>query len=164
MNSAMPWVKFSPCDWIVGTLGLMPEQKGVYIDLLMLMYERKAPVKFDIAFLSRAFGCSQNKLRKIIDELVRLEKIIITQAGIWNARVEKMLAGFEDDKERHEDLSEKRRKAGLASVQAKSIKKQHVSEGIPTNAQQNFNKRSTNAQQNSTHVDHIEEEKRRRYI
>ncbi len=45
MSNAMPWIRFHLYDWISGTNGMTSEQRGVYITLLVCMYEKKNHLK-----------------------------------------------------------------------------------------------------------------------
>ncbi len=101
----MPWVRFYLYDWISGTNGMTLEQRGAYMTLLVLMYEKKAPLKTDFETLARACNCSQKKFAAIVEYLIKNDKLIQKDDGLWNTRVEKELkeAAFTQEQEGNYD-------------------------------------------------------------
>lgn len=87
--SDMPWIRFFPSDWLGGTRGMSASEAGVYINLLAMMYERRAPLVEDCAKLARLCGASNSVFRRTLEQLIADGKIIRTEAGLWNDRVEK---------------------------------------------------------------------------
>ncbi|WP_208442508.1 YdaU family protein, partial [Bartonella raoultii] len=134
MSNGMPWIRFHLYDWISGTDGMTLEQRGVYITLLVRMYDKKAPIKTDFETLARVCHCSQKKLATIIEYLIRNDKLIEIDGGLWNARVEEELKDFSDKKDH---ISQVRSEAGKKGAQAKSNIKQHVNNFAEANDKQN---------------------------
>lgn len=87
-----PFIKFYPSDFLGGTSGLSPAERGVYITLLCLMYEVDGPVLRDDARLSRRCGAPKTAFKRILDALVLEGKIIEDGGFLTNARAEKSIA------------------------------------------------------------------------
>ncbi|WP_273754099.1 YdaU family protein [Bartonella sp. MM73XJBT.G] len=134
MSNGMPWIRFHLYDWISGTDGMTLEQRGAYMTLLVRMYDKKAPIKEDFETLARACNCSQKKFAAIVEYLMRNDKLVETDNGLWNTRVEEELNDFADKKEH---ISQVRSEAGKKGAQAKNNTKQHVNNFAEANAKQN---------------------------
>ncbi|WP_208434673.1 DUF1376 domain-containing protein [Bartonella taylorii] len=145
MSNAMPWIRFHLYDWISGTNGMTSEQRGGYITLLVCMYEKKEPLKTDFQTLARVCHCSQKKFATIVEYLMRNNKLVETDNGLWNTRVEEELNDFSDKKEH---ISQVRSEAGKKDAQAKNNTKQHVSNFAEANDKQNVFFAEANAKQN----------------
>ncbi len=87
--SKMPWVRFFPSDWLGGTRGMSAVETGVYITLIATMYERGEPIVEDHPRLSRLCGASNSAFKKALETLLDEGKIVRTERGLWNDRVEK---------------------------------------------------------------------------
>ncbi|WP_208435743.1 YdaU family protein [Bartonella phoceensis] len=145
MSNAMPWVRFYLYDWISGTNGMTSEQRGVYITLLVCMYEKKEPLKTDFQTLARVCHCSQKKFTAIVEYLMRNDKLVEIDNGLWNTRVEEELNDFADKKEH---ISQVRSEAGKKGAQAKNNIKQHVNNFAEANDKQNTFFAEANDKQN----------------
>ncbi|WP_139413542.1 DUF1376 domain-containing protein [Bartonella mastomydis] len=145
MSNGMPWVRFYLYDWISGTNGMTSEQRGVYITLLVCMYEKKEPLKTDFQTLARICHCSQKKFAMIVEYLMKNDKLIETDDGLWNTRVEEELKDFADKKDH---ISQVRSEAGKKGAQAKNAIKQHVNNFAEANDKQNVFFAEANAKQN----------------
>ncbi|WP_317992691.1 YdaU family protein [Bartonella gliris] len=145
MSNGMPWIRFHLYDWISGTNGMTLEQRGVYITLLVCMYEKKEPLKTDFQTLARVCHCSQKKFAAIVEYLMRNNKLVETDNGLWNTRVEEELNDFADKKEH---ISQVRSEAGKKGAQAKNNTKQHVNNFAEANDKQNGFFAEANAKQN----------------
>ncbi|WP_375628490.1 DUF1376 domain-containing protein [Bartonella sp. TT67HLJMS] len=145
MSNAMPWIRFHLYDWISGTNGMTSEQRGVYITLLVCMYEKKEPLKTDFQTLARVCHCSQKKFAAIVEYLMRNNKLVETDNGLWNTRVEEELNDFADKKEH---ISQVRSEAGKKGAQAKNNIKQHINNFAEANDKQNVFFAEANAKQN----------------
>jgi len=95
------YFNFYPSDWLSGTRGLTAAETGIYITLIAMMYEREAPLDFDAKRLSRLCGATVAAFEKALDGLVSEGKIINSDVGLWNTRVQKEV----------EKRSEKRKQA-----------------------------------------------------
>ncbi|WP_375608556.1 MULTISPECIES: YdaU family protein, partial [unclassified Bartonella] len=145
MSNGMPWIRFHLYDWISGTDGMTLEQRGVYITLIVRMYDKKAPIKEDFETLSRACNCSQKKFAAIVEYLMRNDKLVETDNGLWNTRVEEELKDFSDKKEH---ISQVRSEAGKKGAQAKNNTKQHVNNFAEAKDKQNVFFAEANDKQN----------------
>lgn len=95
--SEAPWIRFFPSDWLAGTRGMSAAETGVYITLIAMMYEAKAPIRDDEARLSRLCGLPPASFRKILKTLIGDGKISSDGGCIWNRRVAAEL-GIRDEK------------------------------------------------------------------
>ncbi|WP_019219857.1 YdaU family protein [Bartonella florencae] len=145
MSNGMPWIRFHLYDWISGTDGMTLEQRGAYMTLLVRMYDKKAPIKTDFGTLARACNCSQKKFAAIVEYLIRNDKLIDIDGGLWNTRVEEELKDFSDKKDH---ISQVRSEAGKKGAQAKNTIKQHVNNFAEANDKQNVFFAEANAKQN----------------
>lgn len=105
--SGTSWVKFYPSDWLAGTRGLSAIETGIYITLIMMMYERGEPVADDRKRLARLCGTSSSVFSKAVDALIEDGKIIAVDSGLWNLRVEKE----QKNREQLSDLQSKNARA-----------------------------------------------------
>lgn len=87
--SKNPWIRFFPSDWLAGTRGMSAVETGVYITLIMSMYERGEPIPEDHARLARLCGASNSAFKSALETLISEGKIVRVEAGLWNERVEK---------------------------------------------------------------------------
>ena len=86
--SESPYIPFYPSDWLAGTRGLTAAETGVYITLIAMMYEREAPIQMSHDRLARLCGTTKTNLKAAVRVLVQEGKLIETDAGLWNERVE----------------------------------------------------------------------------
>lgn len=86
MTNAPTFVAFYGSDWIGGTRALSPAEKGVFIDLLALMFEAGGPVDYDRRRLARLCGTSPSAFQRIIDGLSEAGKVAVDGGKISNAR------------------------------------------------------------------------------
>ncbi|WP_375634884.1 DUF1376 domain-containing protein [Bartonella sp. MM100QHHN] len=145
MSNGMPWIRFHLYDWISGTDVMTLEQRGVYITLLVYMYEKKEPLKTDFQTLARVCHCSQKKFAAIVEYLMRNDKVIETDNGLWNTRVEEELKDFSDKKEH---ISQVRSEAGKKGAKAKNNIKQHINNFAEAKDKQNVFFAEANDKQN----------------
>ncbi|WP_455475007.1 YdaU family protein [Bartonella sp. B30(2025)] len=134
MSNDMPWFRFNLYDWISGTDGMTLEQRGVYITLLVRMYDKKSPIKEDYETLARTCNCSKKKFVIIVEYLMRNDKLIQTNEGLWSYRVEEELKEFIEKKEH---ISQVRSEAGKKGAQAKTHIKQSINNFAEANGKQN---------------------------
>ena len=86
-----PYIPFFPSDWLAGTRGLTAAETGVYITLIMMMYEREAPLEISEERLARLCGSTVTNFRKAVQALIDEGKIIVVNGALWNTRVEREL-------------------------------------------------------------------------
>jgi uncharacterized protein YdaU (DUF1376 family) len=89
--SETPFIKFYPGDFLGGTSGLSPAERGVYITLLCLIYEADGPIARDDARLSRRCGAPKATFARILEALIEVGKITEQDGKLSNNRAEKAL-------------------------------------------------------------------------
>uniref|UniRef100_UPI0005848FF4 DUF1376 domain-containing protein n=1 Tax=Bartonella queenslandensis TaxID=481138 RepID=UPI0005848FF4 len=75
-SDKLPWIKFYLYDWISGTHEMTSEQRGIFLTLILRMYDKRAPLKDDFATLSRACNCSQKKFAVTVEYLIKSDRLI----------------------------------------------------------------------------------------
>ena len=86
-----PWVKFYPSDWLAGTSGLTAAERGVYVTIVMLIYENEGPITVDEGRLARRCGTTKAAFKKLFQGLCDEEKLTFEGGKISNKRAEKEL-------------------------------------------------------------------------
>jgi len=86
-----PFIKFYPSDFLAGTSGLSPAERGVYITLLCLIYETDGQVPRDDARLSRRCGSPKASFKRTLDALIDEGKITERDGMLSNERAEKVI-------------------------------------------------------------------------
>ncbi|MGL4976002.1 MAG: DUF1376 domain-containing protein [Bosea sp. (in: a-proteobacteria)] len=124
MTKRAPYIPFYPSDWLSGTADLTPAEAGVYIQMLMLIYDTGGPIKADFARLSKRLNCPVSTLRGLVIGLCLSRKLTMAEGLISNERAEKEL----------EARSEKSAKA-RNSVGARENKKQKSEGKNPVSSQ-----------------------------
>lgn len=89
--SDSPFIKFYPSDFLGGTSGLSPAERGVYITLLCLIYEQDGPIQRDDARLARRCGAPKATFKRILSALILDGKITDESGALSNRRAEKAL-------------------------------------------------------------------------
>lgn len=79
--SKSPWFKFETAPFLDGVAALTAAERGVYITLLALIYDSDGPINGDVRWLSRRTGMSAPTLRRVIDRLVEMGKLHVTDDG-----------------------------------------------------------------------------------
>lgn len=89
---AAPWFKFFPSDWISGVAGLSAAERGVYVTLLAMIYDKSGPVPLDDARMARMCGLPVHGFRRALEALVSLGKITVEDGAIFNERAKSQLS------------------------------------------------------------------------
>lgn len=84
-------IDFYPQEWLVKTGNLTPEQCGLYIQIIALIYANRGPVPLDTARFGRLLNCSARKAKVLFEELVSLGKLKIHEGFVTNSRAESEL-------------------------------------------------------------------------
>ena len=87
-----PFIKFYPSDFLAGASGLSPSERGVYITLLCLIYEKDGAIQRDDARLSRQCGAPKAAFVRILAALISEGKITEVDGMLSNRRAEKALS------------------------------------------------------------------------
>jgi uncharacterized protein YdaU (DUF1376 family) len=88
MTRSAQWFKCYCRDWLDGTRNLDPYVRGIYHDVLCLIYDRDGPVPDDAGWMAHQLHVSQRKWRGARGILVGCGKLVVTPAGITNKRAE----------------------------------------------------------------------------
>lgn len=99
-----PWVKFFAGDFLNGVADLDAEQRGAYMTILCLIWDRGGPIPDDAGWLARRCGIGRRKWTILREQLVAMGKITIDGETITNRRAMR-------DLEVRGEVSEKRREA-----------------------------------------------------
>lgn len=86
-----PFIKFYPSDFLAGTSGLSPAERGVYITLLCLIYEADGPIERHDARLSRRCGSPKAAFLRILEALIDEGKIVEDDGMLSNKRAERAI-------------------------------------------------------------------------
>jgi uncharacterized protein YdaU (DUF1376 family) len=89
--SETPFIKFFPGDFLGGTSGLSPAERGAYITLLCLMYEQDGPIERDDARLARRCGAPKATFQRLLQALIDAGKIVQADGFLSNQRAEKAI-------------------------------------------------------------------------
>ena len=93
-----PWFPFFTADWIVGVTSLSAAERGVYVSLLALMYDRNGPLVRDDGRLSRQCGLPKAGFVRALDGLIATGKIIFEEGCLFNLRAKSELTERENRK------------------------------------------------------------------
>jgi len=118
-----PWFPFFTADWIVGVTSLSAAERGVYVSLLALMYDRNGPLVRDDGRLSRQCGLPKAGFVRALDGLIATGKILFEEGCLFNLRARAELA------ERNERKSQAQN-GGLAKWASGSPDKRKRSERL----------------------------------
>jgi len=86
-----PFIKFYPSDFLGGTSGLSPAERGVYMTLLCLMYEQDGPIPRDDGRLARRCGSPKAAFIRAVECLIDEGKLTEVDGMLSNNRVEKAI-------------------------------------------------------------------------
>lgn len=67
-----PWFKFWTENFLAGVADLNPEQRGVYITLLALMYDREGPLAYDPQSLAARCNMTTRAFNRILAQLIEI--------------------------------------------------------------------------------------------
>ena len=81
-------IPFYPSDWLAGVAGMTPAQVGVYVNILMLIYDAGGPIAYDERRLARRMCCPIGTFNAIIADLIADQKLIMCDGFLSNMRAE----------------------------------------------------------------------------
>jgi len=82
-------IDFSPDEWIAGTLGMTPEEEGLYIKICALIWSTGGRISEE--HLKRCTSAHGNKVNALLDHLEKAGKIVRNGREIGQKRAEKEL-------------------------------------------------------------------------
>lgn len=83
--SGPDWYRWFPAKWASGVILLTPEQRGVYIDIINVIYDR-GECPEDFGYLAKVCNCRVPRVRRIVGELVAHGKLSIVSGTIRQQR------------------------------------------------------------------------------
>ena len=86
MSKKSPWFKFYTSDWKAGVSALKAHEKGVYLTLLVEMYEAGGAIPFDIKELALECGISVARLEPVIERLLKKGKLTLRDGMVSNGK------------------------------------------------------------------------------
>ena len=84
-------IDFYPQDWLIDTAKLSPEERGVYIQIICLIYANRGPIENDPRWIGGHSGCSTRKATAIISQLFQRGFLVENGAKISQKRAENEL-------------------------------------------------------------------------
>jgi uncharacterized protein YdaU (DUF1376 family) len=93
-QSRAPYFKFFVDDWRAGTTELTYEQKGLYIDMLCLMWDRKGGLPNDPAEIAKLLGRNPKNIKRLLGELMAGDKpkVRMVRGKLINGRMYKLIS------------------------------------------------------------------------
>lgn len=88
MKKRNPYFNFYPADFMNGVRGLSAQEVGVYTMLLCRIYEEDGPVEYHIRRLATYCGMRDATFQKVVETLVDLGKITLSDGRLSNPRAE----------------------------------------------------------------------------
>lgn len=73
--SGPDWYRWYPAKWASGVIGLSPEQRGVYMDIINITLDRGSCPE-DYGYLAKACGCNRQRITRVVGELIEHGKLI----------------------------------------------------------------------------------------
>ncbi|TXH43378.1 MAG: DUF1376 domain-containing protein [Desulfurellales bacterium] len=84
-------IDFYPQDWLIDTAQLTPDQRGIFIQIVCLIYANRGPIKNDPNWIGRASNCSTRMAKTLIDQLAEAGFVRISDGKIGQKRAENEL-------------------------------------------------------------------------
>lgn len=88
MTRSAPWFKLDCRAWLDATRNLPPDVRGLYIDVLALIYDRDGPVPDDDRWIAHQLHISARKWRIARNVLVACGKLTVREGQLTNSRAE----------------------------------------------------------------------------
>lgn len=81
MSNKMPYIQWYPADWIAATMMLSPATRGIWFDILNVMWQldRAEKITGTVAELARAGRCDAVQMQTAIDELTAFHVADVTE-------------------------------------------------------------------------------------
>lgn len=91
MTRQTPWFRFDCRAWLDGTRALPPDVRGLYVDVLAIMYDRDGPIRDDDRWIAHQLHVSPRKWRAVRDVLVACGKLAVRDGTLINVRTQSEL-------------------------------------------------------------------------
>ena len=112
-------IDFYPQDWIIDTSRLSLEERGLYIQIVCLIYSNRGEIDNNPAWIAGASGCSTCKATALIRRLAELGFVQLNGSKITQKRCENEL---KTKREHLENSAKGGRKTYEKAAQSKQIK------------------------------------------
>ncbi|MDH4541050.1 MULTISPECIES: DUF1376 domain-containing protein [Sulfitobacter] len=89
MSEGVPYIRFYGDDWLSGTQELSLEERGALVTIVALTSATGAAPVADYKRLSRRFGCTPAKAKKVVQSLIEMGKIWLDGDALINRRAQK---------------------------------------------------------------------------
>lgn len=112
-RKSIHWFRFFYAVWLEDCrkAQLSPEEAGVYIEFICLMWSDQARIVDDVATIARRLGFDVRQVKRILAQLVAKGLLVRAAGTIWNPRADRDIAQLRDSyRIAKKDLSEKRSK------------------------------------------------------
>lgn len=87
--SGVPYIRFFGDDWLSGTQELTLEERGALITIAALTSTLGRAPEADFRRLSRRFGCTPGRAKRLVNSLVEQGKILLENGSVINQRAVK---------------------------------------------------------------------------
>lgn len=85
-------VDFYPQEWLVDTAKLPPDERGLYIQVVALIYAGRGPIIYDAAWIAGLSGCSVRMCKALVDKLVDKRFLSLENGHLSQKRAVRELA------------------------------------------------------------------------
>lgn len=110
----LTYVKFYPRDWLTGTMDMSLEERGAYMTVVMIMYDRMGGFPYDERLGGVLMRCDKRVYRRVRDRLLAEGKLYRDGDMLRNPRVEREITDYITQyKRRSEAARERERKREL---------------------------------------------------
>lgn len=106
--SGVPYIRLFGDDWLSGTNELSLEERGALITIVTLTASTGHAPDYDLERISRRFGCTKGRAKKVIEALVDLGKVSIENGEISNQRAIKETELSQKNSEKQSENATKR--------------------------------------------------------
>ncbi|MFG6566693.1 DUF1376 domain-containing protein [Sulfitobacter sp. 1A13679] len=89
MSEGVPYIRFYGDDWLSGTQELSLEERGALVTIVALTSATGTAPTADYKRLSRRFGCTPAKAKKVVQSLIEMGKIWLDGDALINRRAQK---------------------------------------------------------------------------
>lgn len=74
-------IDFYPTEWLVHTAHMTPEERGIFITIVALIYSNRGRIESDFSHIANLSNCSKRLARAIVDKLVHKDDLQIDSTG-----------------------------------------------------------------------------------
>ena len=89
MTNKYPYFRMFPSDFLHGTYDLTPYECTVLTKVIMLIYDKRAPIPNDPVRIARQCNMRLPQCREAINSLIEMKKLILVEGKLFNERCER---------------------------------------------------------------------------